>query len=276
MINYVDGKTMNKQSTFSPIIQSIFEEFIPICRNLAGDQRYAISVGGSLGKGTWDSSSDVDFRLFTDHALEWADRRPELWVDYFAAIKSWKERGINIDGVWCRTVGEIDAALDGWLQGKIQPVELEWTIWGYHVLTDINNQFVIEDPYRIIATWKERLSVYPPALKRAILDKYLASLRYWRSDYHYAHKVERGDVVFLAGMSAKLVHEIIQILFALNETYFVGDGSNLKFVEKFKTVPDGFAGRVGEILYPQKVDAFTSQYQALIVLIDEVTAMASE
>lgn len=47
-------------SSFLPVIQSIFEEFIPICRQLAGDQRYAISVGGSLGKGTWDSRSAID------------------------------------------------------------------------------------------------------------------------------------------------------------------------------------------------------------------------
>ena len=77
-------------------------------------------------------------------------------------------------------MGEIDAALDGWLSGEIKPVNLVWTIWGYHILTDVNNQFAIEDPYHIIGAWKERLSVYPPALKQAILDKYVASLRYWR------------------------------------------------------------------------------------------------
>ena len=115
-------------SAFPPHIQTIFEEFIPICKQLAGHQRYAISVGGSLGKGTWDNQSDVDFRLFTDHKLPWTDERPELWVDYFAAIERWKERGINIDGVWSRTVGEIDTALDGWLNGEIKPVDLVWTI----------------------------------------------------------------------------------------------------------------------------------------------------
>lgn len=259
---------------FPSIIQSIFEEFIPICKQLAGDQRYAISVGGSLGKGAWDSRSDIDFRLFTDCKLLWPDQRPELWVDYFAAIERWKKRGINIDGIWPRTVGEIDAALDSWLKGEIKPVDLVWTIWGYHILTDINNQVIIEDPYNIIGAWKERLSVYPPALKQAIIDKCLASLRYWRSDYHYAHKVERGDVVFLAGMTSKLVHEIIQILFALNETYFVGDGSNLTFVEKFKILPVGFSTRVHDILYPQASDAMTSQYAALITLIDDVISLA--
>ena len=66
-------------SSFPPVIQSIFEEFIPICKQIAGDQRYAISVGGSLGKGTWDSRSDIDFRLFTDRELPRPKQRPELW-----------------------------------------------------------------------------------------------------------------------------------------------------------------------------------------------------
>ena len=265
-------------SSFPPVIQSIFEEFIPICRQIAGDQRYAISVGGSLGKGTWDSRSDIDFRLFTDGEVQRQTHRPELWADCSAAIERWKERGIHIDGVWLRTVGEIDAALDGWLSGEVKPVDLVWTIWGYHILTDINNQFVIEDPYHIIAAWKERLSIYPPALKQAILRKYAASLRYWRSDYHYAHKVERGDVVFLAGMTSKLVHEIIQILFALNETYFAGDGAALGFIEKFKLAPADFSARVRDILYPGSPggssDAFTGQYAALTRLIDEVLSLA--
>ena len=135
-------------------------------RGLAGDQRYALSVGGSLGKGTWDSRSDVDFRLFTDQRVPWIEEAPGLWAACLAAIERWKERGVNIDGVWPRTVGEIDAAVDGWLRGKIKPVPVVWTIWGYHVLTDVNNQYVIEDPYHLIGAWRERLRVYPPALKR--------------------------------------------------------------------------------------------------------------
>jgi hypothetical protein len=205
--------------------------------------------------------------------LQWPEQRPELWIDYFAAIERWKERGIRIDGVWPRTVGEIDAALDSWLSGEIVPINMVWTIWGYHVLTDVNNQFTIEDPYHIIGAWKERLSVYSPALKRAILDKYVASLRYWRTDYHYAHKVERGDVVFLAGMASKLVHEIVQILFALNETYYSGDGDNLTFVKKFRIVPVDFSSRIHDILYPRAPDLFAGQYAALTTLIVDVLAL---
>ena len=233
-------------------------------------------MGGSLGKGTWDSRSDVDFRLFTDRKLITPDRNPEQFAEYFAAIKRWEEQGIHIDGVWWRTTGEIDTAIDSAFRGELKPAERVWTIWGYYLLTDINNQFVIEDPYRIIAAWKERLSHYPPALKSAILEKHLGSLRYWRSDYHYAHKVAREDLVFLAGISSKLVHEMIQILFALNEVYYVGDGSNLDFVEKFKIKPDHFSEKVRSILYPQASQLAAGQYAAVTELIDEIVGLANQ
>jgi|WetSurMetagenome_2_1015567.scaffolds.fasta_scaffold168506_2 hypothetical protein len=262
--------------TLPPQVQAVIEDFLPICHKLAGDQRYAISIGGSLGKGTWDQRSDVDFRLFLDHAPLWPHEKPELWADYFAGLERWKEKGILIDGVWVRTVGEIDAALDGWLDGKIQPVPLLWTIWGYYVLPDIYHQWTIEDPYNIIGGWKQRLGVYPPKLKAAILQKYVESMQYWRGDYHYQNKVERGDVVFLAGMSSKLVHEMLQVIFALNETYFVGDGSNLAFVEKFKILPANFSARVQAILYPGGPGAVRDQYAGLCSLIDEVVALAAQ
>ena len=112
-------------------------------------------------------------------------------------------------------------------------------------------------------------------LRQAILDKNLASLRYWRADYHYAHKVERGDIVFLAGITSKLVHEIIQTPFALNETYYVGDGANLAFVENLRIVPADFTTRVRDILCPRASEASAGQYAALTALIDEVISLAN-
>ncbi len=50
---------------FLPQVDAVIAEFIPICRHLAGEQRYAIAVSGSMGKGTCDSRSDIDFRLYT-------------------------------------------------------------------------------------------------------------------------------------------------------------------------------------------------------------------
>jgi hypothetical protein len=260
-------------SALPPSFEPILVEFLPLIRQLAGGQRYAIAIGGSFGKGTWDARSDIDFRLYTDQRIPWEDTHPELWAPIFTACDRWKQRGILVDGVWARPVGEIDSALDAWLGGKVQPQEMLWTIWGYHLLTDLANQAIVEDPFGIIAGWKARLVVYPPSVKRAILAKYLESLQYWCNDYHYAHKVERGDSVFTASMASKLIHEILQVLFALNETYFPGDGSTLTLTAKFAILPADFPARVVSILYPQPPDVLVNQYIALCALIDDVVSL---
>ena len=181
-----------------------------------------------------------------------------------------------MDDFWPRTISLVDEELDKWLAGELHSMEVVWSIWGYHLPADIANQYVVADPCGIIAGWKERLTTYPTALKKAIIDKHLGSLLYWRDDYHYSNKVVRGDVVFLAGLSARLVHDIVQVLFALNEVYFVGDGSNLDYARKFTTIPDRFADRVMEILYPPLVDGmFEKQRQTIVDLINDVETLSA-
>jgi len=252
-------------------------ECIPLIRAMARG-RYAITMGGSWGKGTADHASDFDFRLYLDEIGEGASfwQMPE-WRSFAAAVDRWRERGIDIDHVWVRTVGDMEAGLEAWLDGRLCPDDLVWTIWGYHLLPDLYHQHIIEDPFGIVAGWKERLRVYPPKLKEAIVRKHLESLRYWRTDYHYANKVKRGDVVFLAGLSARLVHDVMQVLFGLNEVYFVGDGSNLSFADRFAIVPDRLRERVEGALYPEPgADRFIRQRETLIGLIDDVERLATE
>ncbi len=268
---------MNDQKrAFSPIVQQVIDEFMPICWKLAeGRGKYAMSVGGSQGKGLSDATSDVDFRLFHEKDIPWMDADPDLWKDYNIAAARWAGKGVLIDGVWCRRIDEIEAMLSRWLDGDTRPQECIWSIWGYHLLPDLYHQAVLEDKYGVIADWKGRLQAYPPRLKKALLDKHIASARYWRNDYHYRSKVRRGDFVFTAGLSARLVHDLMQILFALNETYYVGDGQNLDFAAKFKIVPPHYAEKVKAILYPQPSDEMLNvQYDKLACLVDEVIQLS--
>ncbi len=260
-----------------PRIQKLIEEFLPIIRPMAKG-RYAITIGGSHGKQTFDQQSDVDFRLFCDEISGgpkyW---EAESWKTLVAAVETWRAKGIEVDYCWVRTVKEIDQGLDAWLDGQINPIPRVWTLWGYHLLTDINNQMVIEDPDNLISEWKDRLAHYPPRLKKALLEKHLESLRYWRTDYHYQNKVSRRDPVFLAGLSARLIHDIFQVLFALNETYYVGDGNNLKYVAQFGLKPANIVERVEKILYPDATeDRLEQQYQMLGLLIDDTLKLAAD
>jgi hypothetical protein len=94
------------QRCFSPTVQAVIDDLIPICRKLAeGRGRYAIAIGGSQGKGMTDIRSVVDFRLFHEQDLPWLDKNPQLWAAYIEAENRWRGQGIFIDGVRARKIG---------------------------------------------------------------------------------------------------------------------------------------------------------------------------
>ncbi len=260
-------KSQNQQPSDLPL-DDVIKDCLPLIRPMARGQ-YAISIGGSIGKGTFDQISDVDFRLFCEETVLQDEDGQEVLGKFLDRVSHWRQKGVEIDGCWVRRIEDVNIALNSWIQGNVLPDELVWTIWGYHLPTDINNQHIIEDPDGIIAHWKKLLSIYPPKLKKAILVKHSELLRYWRNDYHYRNKVNREDIVFLAGLSSKLVHDIIQILFALNEVYYVGDGWNLRYISKFTIKPEKFEHKVKRILYPSSGD-YEIQYLELCALIDDV------
>jgi len=237
--------------------------------------KYAIAVSGSIGKGYADERSDVDFRLYADEFVT-GERWDACFAEYMRLLEVWKRRGVMIDGVWMRTNEEVTTALDRWLAGDIEPDRrpiFDWAIWGYHLPTDIYNQCVLEDPDGVAEGWKERMRPYPDALRQAILKRYLARLLYWREDYHYRSKVEREDVAFLGYISASIVHDIMQVLFALNRVYFSGDGHNLSYAKNFALQPADLAARVESVLYPDGPGKQRAQYQAILALISDVAGL---
>lgn len=250
---------------------ALFADLTPALLALADTGRVAVSLGGSRAKRLADERSDYDFRVYADRFKGPDLRLTSAWSDFERLWRAWEHRGLRIDGAWCRTIGDIDGELTSWLAGSAVAPDYEWTIWGYHLPTDIAHQRIIADPDGVLAGWTQRLDVYPEPLRRTVLARHLSILRYWRDDYHYVSKVERGDAVFLAGLSAKLVHSIMQVLFALNRTYFVGDGWNIRAAAGFAIAPQDLAQRVGFVIDPGATDGrWVSQRQHLIDLIDDL------
>lgn len=260
----------------TPLQSSSIPEFVALFKSWPGGRR-AITLGGSVGKGLSDEHSDLDFRIFHEDDLPWPDRAPELWKPFWPLMEKWRARGVHVDGVWPRRVDEVDRALQRWIDGHLDVEPKTWSIWGYHLPTDIANQHVLEDESGIIARWRSWLDPYPPKLRQAILAKHGDSLRYWLNDYHYTSKVRRGDVVFLAGLSARLVHDIFQVLFSLNERHFPGDGANLAYAETFAVKPPELATRVQACLLPGTgADApacYSAQQKALRLLIEDTLSL---
>ena len=250
--------------------QLLCQDLLPLFNGIAATEKYAITLGGSHGKGLSDRRSDFDFRVYYDERVElgeWQKIIKELHI----FMDKWKKKGVEIDGVWPRSIKEVDEELDRWISGKAVSLATEWSVWGYELLTDIFNQAIVEDPFGVAQGWKDRLSVYPEELKVSILSRYGNSLKYWRNDYHYLNKVVRKDVVFLASLSARLIHDIMQVIYALNHFYFPGDGMNLVYTMNFNIRPENLEERVTKVLYPSAIpNCYEQQYHDLLELIDDV------
>jgi hypothetical protein len=255
------------------LFDQLCSEVFPLAKRFLASEPYAITLSGSHGKGTFDSFSDFDFRLYYEK-LVGQEASSDLYRELFDLMRRWRERGVEVDGIWLRDIAEIEAQLQSWLSGNGAPIPLEWSVWGYNVLTDVYNQQILEDPFGIAARWKNLLAGYPAEIGKCILDRHGSSLRYWCNDYHYANKVRRKDFVFLASLAARLVNDIMQVVFALNRVYYPGDGNNLTFTRNFTIKPHDFEERVVGILYPEDTaERLQIQYDSLMKLVDEVLAL---
>lgn len=258
------------------IYKELLDDFLPVFRKFSGTEKYSITLCGSHGMGIADQKSDFDFGIYYEKPAVKEVRR-QAYKETQRLIKKWKLKGIVVDDVWPRTYAEVDEEVDKWLAGNGTAETFVWTIWGYNILTVIYNQQVIEDSCGKIAEWNERLSLYPKELKVSIISKHSASLIYWRNDYHYLNKVHRKDVVFLASLTTRLIHDMMQTIYAVNEVYYPGDGMNLKYTEQFELKPERFEERIADILHLTGTeDEYESQYEKLVGLIDDVLKLTKE
>jgi hypothetical protein len=155
-----------------------------------------------------------------------------------------------------------------------------WTVMGFHnhcTLSDVNKMVPVEDPHGILARWKETVSNYPEKLREAIIDRHLPAARFWPDNFHYVSAVERGDLIYVAGIVQQVVDNLIQVVFALNRAYFPGEKKLDVTLEQLEVKPDRFTERVQRLLWPgapAERDYLQSQRQQLCALVGEVASLA--
>ncbi len=246
----------------------------PLIADLAEDGNGAVALAGSRGKGRSDAQSDFDFRVYADAYRGPEVRKTAAWRRFDAALRGWQAEGIRMDGIWMRRYSGVQRDLESWLTGIVVPKSFEWTIWGYHLPTDLASQQIIADPRGLLLGWKRQLADYPEALRASVLSQYMEVLRYWAKDYHYESKVARRDLVFLVGLTGKLANAILQTVFAFNRVYFPGDGWNLPMAAELEQLPPDFLQRMTAILEPgQGPDTWQRQRTELIGLIADLEAL---
>jgi hypothetical protein len=105
------------------------------------------------------------------------------------------------------------------------------------------------------------------------VDDHLRAAKFWPENVHYLSAVARCDVIYAMGIVHQIVHNLIQVIFALNHTYFPGDKKLDVALDHLATKPERFPERVKRLLLPnagRSRDTLDAQHTELVELTREV------
>ena len=227
-----------------------------------------IALGGAHAKDMDDPASDLDLYVFARQVLPGAERR-RLCESYSVDIQSivvWGDDAPFIQGgtdfiyqgqkveCWLRNIDYIDGIIAECRAGIVQHTLVTWTVMGFYnhcALSDLHNMAPVDDGCGVLARWKAQVSEYPPKLREAILSRHMAAAKFWPQNFHYFSAIERGDTLYVQGIVNQVIHNLIQVLFALNEVYFPGDKKLDLAMDHLSRKPADFTARVKRIVTPQ-------------------------
>jgi hypothetical protein len=255
----------------------------------------AVGLGGSYASGTALPDSDVDLGLYYRAA---APIEVEAVRRLAAAVNDTPDptvsdrygwgRWVN-GGAWLTVGGQrIDPLyrnLDQLARVVADSAAGEWESDYYQQYTHGFHSYVylgelricrpLWDPDGVLVALRARVAVYPPALKRAVIRRWLGGQRMW---WPVLHKLAgRGDAYNVAGGVNRMAAALTQVLFALNDVYFVADKGALERIEGFPLRPDGYSDTVRRLLgHPETTPAeLASTVQQLESLFQQVAGLCA-
>jgi hypothetical protein len=256
---------------------------------------YGIALGGAHAKGIADEESDVDLYLFAtavrpneERAQLAAAFSPEVgnvvcWGDdtlFSQAGTDFRFRERHIE-CWLRNAAHINETIAACQAGVVRRDLVTWTTTGFYnhcCLSDVKAMVPLADPAGILARWKSQVATYPPKLRRSIIGQHLAAAQFWPRNFHYRSAVARADVIYVTGIVQQVVHNLVQVLFALNETYFPGDKRLDEALAHLPCQPAGLRERVASLLWPgapATVALLHHQQEEVQALLREVEALVA-
>ncbi len=201
----------------------------------------SLVLGGSYASGTQRPDSDIDIGLY------YQERQP-LNIPQIRAIANtlndtsnptvtdlggwgpWVNggawltiQGQRVDFLY-RNIDFVSSTLDDCNQGIIRSDYWQQPAYGFHNFMYCTETAIcrpLYDPDNLIAQLKTKVAYYPPQLKQAICKDFL-----WRARFTLDNTTKaaaRGEVYLVTGALARAIHCLIQILYALNETYYLSE-----------------------------------------------------
>jgi hypothetical protein len=230
------------------------------------DGLVAVVLGGSWAAGRQRPDSDVDLGLLyrADRPLDVggvkriAERLNDAPDPVVTPLGGWGQ-WVN-GGSWLTIQGfrtdflyrdldfmteTIDACLTG---GRARPDYWQQAPYGFFpqiYCAEARIWRPLYDPETVIAPLKQMVAVYPEAVKRRQLSGWL-----WGAGFTLKgvkHAPERGEAYLTTGYLTRSATEMIQALYALNETWFMNDKYIYRDVAEFRIAPPDFMARIDDL-----------------------------
>lgn len=269
-------------------IEQVLLRIMAELRNVKGLS--AIVLGGSRATGTDRPESDVDIGLYYSQAeaLDLAELRAkatslddERREGLLTGIGEWGP-GVNgggwlvVDGypvdLLYRDMGAVEQAIEECTRGDVR---CHYQTGHPHAF--LNSMYMGEAAScRILwqqddrlAKLKEKTAPYPPALKAAMIGRFLFEAKF--SLMLMEKAAETDDIAYIAGHGFRSVSSLNQVLFAVNERYCLNEKKAVSRIEGFEMRPELYASRVAEVFsgIGSDGDRLKGSLVALRKLIDE-------
>jgi predicted nucleotidyltransferase len=226
----------------------------------------AIVLGGSYASGAFHDASDLDVGLYYFEATPFAiaeirriaeevSIQERVTVTDFYGWGAWVNGGAwihtrhgKVDFLY-RNLDQIQRTIDEARQGIFRHDHGQQPAYGfYSVIYLAETQVCIPlfDPRHLLRDLKRQVEVYPPRLKETIVRDCL-----WSAEFTLLHArgfAAQGDVYNTAGCLTRAASSLTQVLFALNETYFMRDKQVMNVIAGFSICPSGYVAEIGRIL----------------------------
>lgn len=233
----------------------------------------ALALGGSHARGLATPESDLDVGIYY---------RRERPLDVYAlqAVASrlapgqegaltplWEWGPWANGGAWLRIaeqpvdwiyreVEQIEEVLAETLAGRISLHYGQQPPAGFHshtLLAELSVCLPLWDPEGRLAALAERVDSYPPALAETVIAPGLRqadfALMFARAG------AERGDVAYTVRCLSRIATYLDQVLFALNEAWFVNDKTAALEIARFTRAPAGYGAELAAVLGAPGQDA---------------------
>ncbi len=242
------------------LLQKIIEQLKPVYG------LRAIVLGGSYASGSQRPDSDIDIGLYyyegqsldTEHIRAIASQlndTPDPTVTELGGWGTWVNGGAwltiggqRVDFLY-RNIDFVSSTIDDCLVGKFRSDYWQQPAYGFHSFMYCTETAIcrpLYDPDHSIEPLKAKVAHYPPRLKQAIIKSFLWNARFTLDNSYKS--AARGEVYQVTGCLARAIHCLVQVLYALNETYYISEKNLAADIDSFSIRPEKFIERVYAML----------------------------